>query len=77
MLLIVILLITAWEVYWTYNACWLASKLNDKKWFLFFLTFALLGIPEIIYINKNSRRLGKYSPGITLEAPVPDLRFDI
>ena len=29
MLFLVILLITAWEVYWTYNACWLASKLND------------------------------------------------
>ena len=33
---------------------WLASRLGDKKWFLFFLTFQLcLGIPEIIYIQKD------------------------
>ena len=53
MLLIGILLLTAWEVYWTYRACWLAAKLNDKKWFVFFLAFSLLGIPEIVYINKK------------------------
>ena len=59
MLLIAILLLTAWEVYWTYHACWLASKLNDKKWFLFFLAFSLLGIPELIYINKKRKLLSK------------------
>ena len=59
MLILASLLLTAGEVYWAYQACWLASKLNDKKWFLFFLTFALLGIPEIIYINKKSKLLGK------------------
>ena len=59
MLLIAILLLTAWEIYWTYHACWLASKLNDKKWFLVFLAFSLFGIPEIIYINKKRNLLGK------------------
>ena len=56
MFIIFLIVVTIWEVYWTYHACWLASRLGDKKWFLFFLTFALLGIPEIIYIQKNRNR---------------------
>jgi len=48
-----ILLLAVWEVYWTYHACWLASQRNEKRWFLFFLVFNLLGIPEILYIRKN------------------------
>lgn len=51
----IIILLAAWEVYWTYHACWVASKLNEKKAFLFFLIFNLLGIPEIIYIYKKKR----------------------
>lgn len=57
MLLILVIIVTAWEVYWTYHACWLAFQLGDKKWFLFFLTFSLLGIPELIYIRNNRERL--------------------
>ena len=55
MLVLAILLVTAWEIYWTYHACWMASKLNDKKKFLFFLVFSLLGIPEIIYISNKQK----------------------
>ena len=58
MLVLAILLGTAWEIYWTYHACWMASKLNDKKKFLFFLVFSLLGLPEIIYI-RNKRKIWK------------------
>jgi hypothetical protein len=50
-------MLTAWELYWTYHACWLASKLDDKKWFLTFLVVSLFGIPEIIYIKNNRRRV--------------------
>jgi len=57
MLVGLIVLITAWEVYWTYHACWIASKLNEKRNFLFFLVFNLLGIPEIIYIRKKQKEL--------------------
>ena len=32
-----ILVLVTWEVYWTYHACWAASRRNEKKWFLFFL----------------------------------------
>jgi len=57
MLVGLIVLITAWEIYWTYHACWIASKLNEKRNFLFFLVFNLLGIPEIIYICKKQKEL--------------------
>ena len=48
-----IVVLALWEVYWTYHACWLASQRNEKPWFLFFLVFNLLGIPEIIYVHRN------------------------
>ena len=57
MLVGLIVLITAWEIYWTYHACWIASKLNEKRHFLFFLAFNFLGIPEIIYIRKKQKEL--------------------
>ena len=55
MLVLAILLVTAWEIYWTYYACWMAYKLNDKRKFLFFLVFSLLGIPEIVYIRNKQK----------------------
>mgnify|MGYP001437132590 CR=1 FL=1 len=54
---ILILALVVWEIYWTVRACWLAAKNNDKGWFIFMLVFNLLGIPEIIYINKISNRV--------------------
>jgi len=56
MTLIPILLIVFWEAYWTYKACWLAAKQDQKKWFLFFLIFNLLGIPEILFLWHNKRK---------------------
>ena len=52
-----IIIIALWELYWTITACWLASKRGDKGWFIFFLTFTLLGIPEIIYVRKYKSSL--------------------
>ena len=57
MLITLIVVFTVWEVYWTYHACWIASKLDEKKHFLFFLIFNLLGIPEIIYIYRKKKEL--------------------
>ena len=54
-----IILLALWELFWTYQACWLAAQRNERKWFLFFLMFNLLGIPEIIYLQKKSGRLFK------------------
>ena len=55
MLITLIVVLTVWEVYWTYHACWIASKLDEKKHFLFFLIFNLLGIPENIYIYRKRK----------------------
>lgn len=57
MLITLIVVLTVWEVYWTYHACWIASKLDEKRNFLFFLIFNLLGIPEIIYIYRKKKEL--------------------
>ncbi len=54
-LLIVVLLL--WEAFWTYKACWLAAKQDQKAWFVVFLLFNLLGIPEIIYLIYNKKKL--------------------
>ncbi|MDA7601339.1 DUF5652 family protein [Gammaproteobacteria bacterium] len=62
-MLVGLLIVVIWEVYWTFHACWLAAKLGDKKWFLFFLVFQLLAIPEIIYIQKNKKRLSDSDQG--------------
>ncbi len=59
MLILIFIILTAWEIYWTYNACWVASKLNEKRTFLFFLIFSLFGIPEIIYLSKKKKELSE------------------
>ena len=56
--LLAFITILVWEIYWTYKACWLASRNGHKKLFLFFLIFNLLGIPEIIYLNRYQNREG-------------------
>tara|TARA_S200000501_G_scaffold136567_1_gene129135 strand:+ start:412 stop:600 length:189 start_codon:yes stop_codon:yes gene_type:complete len=61
MFIILFIIIAAWEVYWTFRACWIASKLNEKKSFLFFLIFNLLGIPEIIYIYKKKKEYTNFN----------------
>ena len=50
MILFTIIILVIWELYWTVMACWMASKRNEFKWFVFMLVFNLLGIPEIYYI---------------------------
>jgi len=56
-MLYLIIILTLWELYWTITACWLASRRGDKAWFIFFLIFNLLGIPEIIYVRKYKNSL--------------------
>jgi len=56
-MLYLIILLVLWELYWTITACWLAAKRGDKGWFIFFLIFNLLGIPEIIYVRKYKNSL--------------------
>lgn len=56
-MIFLITLLVLWELYWTVTACWLAANRGDKGWFIFFLIFNLLGIPEIIYIRKYKNSL--------------------
>ena len=62
-----IILLALWELYWTYHACWLAAQRNEKKWFLFFLMFNLLGIPEIIYLQKKKLRRLRHEHAATID----------
>tara|TARA_B100001250_G_scaffold61188_1_gene47801 strand:- start:50 stop:256 length:207 start_codon:yes stop_codon:yes gene_type:complete len=57
MFVLLIAVLIVWEAFWTYKACWLAAKQNQKAWFVVFLLFNLLGIPEIIYLLYNKKRL--------------------
>ena len=51
MLVSLILILSAWEAYWTVKACWKAAKSDEFNWFLFMLLFSLLGLPEIYYLH--------------------------
>ena len=55
-MILLLLVLIAWEAYWTYKACWLAAQSNEKGWFIVFLLVNLLGIPEIVYLACKRRR---------------------
>ena len=46
----VILPILIWSLFWKGCALWIASKNNQKGWFLALLVLNTIGILEIIYI---------------------------
>jgi hypothetical protein len=48
---IIILIAAIWELYWTIEASWEASKRGHRKWFIFFIAVSLLGLPEIYYLK--------------------------
>lgn len=53
-----IILLALWEVTWTGVACWHAARDGHKGWYLFFLIINFLGIPEMIYLSKQKKKLG-------------------
>ncbi len=55
-MILLLLVLIAWEAYWTYKACWLAAQSNEKGWFIVFLLVNLLGIPEIVYLTCKRRQ---------------------
>ena len=55
LLILLILILVAWEAYWTVRACWKAAKSGEFKWFVFMLVFNLLGLPEIYYLHGRKR----------------------
>ena len=54
-MILLLLVLIAWEAYWTYKACWLAAQSNEKGWFIVFLLVNLLGIPEIVSWLGNAK----------------------
>jgi hypothetical protein len=55
-MILLLLILIAWEAYWTYKACWEAAQSNAKGWFIVFLLVNLLGIPEIVYLAWKRRQ---------------------
>ena len=55
-MILLLLVLIAWEAYWTYKGCWLAAQANEKGWFIVFLLINLLGIPEMIYLAWKRRQ---------------------
>lgn len=48
--LFVLFLILMWTMFWKGYSLWIASKNNQKIWFVALLVFNTVGILEIIYI---------------------------
>ena len=55
MIILTILLATAWGIYWTYHSCWIAAKQIERSKFMFSLVLSPFGIPEIIYVRKKQK----------------------
>lgn len=45
-----LLIIAIWSLFWKCYSLWIASKNDQKKWFMALLVFNTLGILEIIYV---------------------------
>ena len=51
---ILIILLVIWEIYWKFNALWIAAKNNDEKWFISILIINSIGILPIYYLIKQN-----------------------
>ncbi len=47
---ILVALMVVWTILWKCYSVWVASKNNDKKWFIALVIFNTAGILDIIYI---------------------------
>ena len=52
----VILIITAWSIFWKGMGLWRAARNNHKWWFLAILVLNTLGILEMIYVFGVARK---------------------
>ena len=53
MSLIVIIALLLWELYWKYNALWLAARKSEKGWFFAMLIINSIGLLPIYYLYSN------------------------
>jgi len=56
-----------WQVVWKGFALWKAARNNHLVWFLVFLVFNLLAIPEILYLFVFSKCCSKFEKEATAE----------
>lgn len=47
---VLVALVMVWTILWKCYSVWVASKNNDKKWFIALVIFNTAGILDIIYI---------------------------
>ncbi|MDO8265171.1 MAG: DUF5652 family protein [Candidatus Parcubacteria bacterium] len=52
----VLLILVAWSYFWKAWALWLAARNGQRNWFLVLMFLGTLGILEIIYIFKISKK---------------------
>jgi len=48
--IVIIAIVSIWELIWTGIAMWKSAKKNHTIWFIIFLVINFLAIPEILYI---------------------------
>lgn len=53
---LVVLLLVVWSLYWKGRALWVAARKGDKLWFVVLLLVNTLGILEILYIYRFSKK---------------------
>ena len=53
-MIVLVIIVTIWDLYWKIKALWLAAKLNQKKIFIALLIINSLGIVPIYYLYKNN-----------------------
>ena len=53
-MIVLLIIVTIWDLYWKIKALWLAAKLNQKKIFIALLIINSLGIVPIYYLYKNN-----------------------
>lgn len=53
---IIVIILTAWSLYWKGMALWKASKLDKQNWFIALLIINTLGIFEILYLYVFSKK---------------------
>ena len=55
---IMLIILTAWSIYWKGRSLWRAAHLNSKPWFIALLLINTLGILDILYLyvfSKNKK----------------------
>ena len=53
-MIVLLIIVTIWDLYWKIKALWLAAKLNQKRIFIALLIINSLGVLPIYYLYKNN-----------------------